>query len=243
MNFQENKNEITEDTTVALVVGFIGSALALFFFFSPISMFIHYKKTSETKQFTMIMFLANTFNCVLWVIIGGASKQIPQWSCNMVGLVFSLFWISWYILICVKDKVLKILGLIICLLVLGINGVSLYYLLSYKENEWKPDVTAIIGYIAIVVNTIMYAGPGQNLIKVIQTGDYCLIPIISSVMGLFCSSSWFAYSLLDKEARKQSYGIDIRTFVPNMLGIIMSLIQIFVWNYFRLKEKNSRKSK
>jgi hypothetical protein len=51
---------------------------------------------------------------------------------------------------------------------------------------------------------------------VIKTGDYKLIPIESSIVGLACSITWFFFGVLD------DYNFKIT--IPNFLGKIKLII-------------------
>ena len=68
-----------------------------------------------------------------------------------------------------------------------------------------------VGKIAMVVNIINYAAPGQNIIKVIKEGNYKLIPIVTTVFGAMCSVSWFTFGVLQK---------DWNCIIPNPLGML-----------------------
>jgi hypothetical protein len=63
-----------------------------------------------------------------------------------------------------------------------------------------------------------------------NTGDYTLIPILSSTIGLMCSTCWFIYGM---------YGHTTQIIVPNALGLVFSVIQIICWLYFYRKSKTS----
>jgi hypothetical protein len=64
---------------------------------------------------------------------------------------------------------------------------------------------------------------------VFKTKDHNLIPILSSIIGLFCSSTWTVYGF---------YIDNIKVIIPNILGIVLSLIQIAVWMFFYNYNKN-----
>ena len=66
--------------------------------------------------------------------------------------------------------------------------------------------------------------------EVFKSGDYNLIPILSSSIGLMCSTCWFIYGLYDGT---------IPIIVPNALGIVFSIIQIICWVIYFNKAKNS----
>jgi len=233
LNFSNEPNPSNE---LSDIFGYLGAAFALFFFISPLKLFLTYIKTNETKQFPILIFFANSLNCFLWVIVGSRNKELPQWLCNVLGLMFSVIWSSWYSIIILKDKLLKIFAVSFCFGLLLINTLMIVYLLNVDRN-WKPVLIDVVGFSAAGINIIMYAAPGQNLLKVIQTGDNCLIPILSSVIGLLCSASWLLFSLFNNEAKAKN--IDLPVFIPNVIGVLVSIIQIVVWTIYN--KKNSDK--
>ena len=91
-----------------------------------------------------------------------------------------------------------------------------------------------VGTIAMVVNIINYAAPGQNIIKVIKEGNYKLIPIVTTVFGAMCSVSWFTFGVLQK---------DWNCIIPNTLGMLFSAINIITWTVFYCKAGEEKKEK
>jgi hypothetical protein len=68
---------------------------------------------------------------------------------------------------------------------------------------------------------------------VFKTGNYNLVPILSSMVGLVSSICWLMYSLTKSDA------IDINIFIPNAMGIVLLIIQVVVWIHFYNKKKKS----
>ena len=95
----------------------------------------------------------------------------------------------------------------------------------------------VVGNIAMVVNIITYITPGQKIIQVIKTKNYELIPISSTLSGSMCTLCWLIFGLLIW---------DIRTIIPNGLGLIFATINSAVWIYFyctRDKENDEKSEK
>jgi hypothetical protein len=63
---------------------------------------------------------------------------------------------------------------------------------------------------------------------VFKTGNHKLIPIISSIVGLLCSCDWTIYGF---------YIDDWNVIIPNILGIVFSIVNISTWLYFYQKNK------
>ncbi len=63
-----------------------------------------------------------------------------------------------------------------------------------------------------------------------------LVPVHTSIIGLCCSSCWFVYGLLKPE------GMDWNVIVPNLLGIIFSVVTIISWLIVNSRKKSQQAS-
>lgn len=193
-------------TIFGLYISWIGFAFAMFFFFSPIILIINlFKRQINAKEVPFILMIATLLNCVLWLVKGALSYDSVILIGNIIGACLNLVYLSifWFFLFAnLKFRLLALLATLIC-----ISSVfSLFYFLIKDEN--------IASITACVFNVIMYAAPGQLIIDVIKKKDYKLIPIISSIIGLLCSSCWMLYGWFGKTLK------DITIIIPNTLGTI-----------------------
>ena len=76
------------------------------------------------------------------------------------------------------------------------------------------------------IGTLNVITPGQNIIKVFKTGNFTLIPIVTIFFQCTCSTLWFVYGLTD---------LDYNMIVPNLLGTVITTIQIGSYYYFYCK--------
>ena len=84
----------------------------------------------------------------------------------------------------------------------------------------------------IVISTIMYISPGQNLIKVFKEKACKFIPIFSTMAGILCSGGWLLFGkIID----------DIYIIIPKGLGLIFSTIYTLIWLIYYIKEKIDKK--
>lgn len=230
--------EPTEDTLFAMIIGYVASALSIFFFISPILLF---KEAFESKNLCKIpffMLLFNSLNCLFWIVYGFYLHQNPMWVCNTIGLTFNITWLVCYSLIFFREELVLKVSTSGVYIILALGGILFGIYLFILEDEEKTHfalVADICGYIACINNVFMYLGPGQNLREVYKTGNYNLIPIWSSIIGWISCFFWALYSLIDKTAVIK--GIDIPCFVPNILGFIFMPVQIIFWVYFSRKAK------
>ena len=90
----------------------------------------------------------------------------------------------------------------------------------HTSNDFAQTFT---GGFNIFIGTLNVITPGQNIIKVFKTGDFTLIPIVTIFFQCACSSLWFVYGLTD---------LDPNMIVPNLLGTVITTIQITTFYYF-----------
>mmetsp|Transcript_17609 Transcript_17609/g.18256 ORF Transcript_17609/g.18256 Transcript_17609/m.18256 type:complete len:239 (-) Transcript_17609:48-764(-) len=218
-----------DNTLLANIFGWSGTVVACFFFISPIVLFIEMTKTGSHVKIPGLMLLFNTFSTCLWVIYGLAGAGTQVWVCNGIGLVFSTVYVLWYIPYRVEKIIFKILFELLAVVLIG--GLVTVGVIAKKEEDFADKIKDIVGYIALVVNAIMFAAPGQNLYIVFKTGNYELIPIVSSLVGLVNCVLWFMFSLTKFDA------IDYTVMVPNAIGIPLFIVQAAVWLYYYNKRK------
>jgi hypothetical protein len=149
--------EVDKDT-FQVVAGWIGNALALFFFFSPaIGMYKLIKEQIDYKVIPYISLIANILNCLLWFIYGYKKEDLQIYLCNAIGGVTNIIYliIFWYYFS--EKNLTKYLGFLAATIVsLGeIFAVFMFFIEGYE----------VTGYHAMIFNIIMYAAPGQKIVN------------------------------------------------------------------------------
>ena len=207
------------------LVAWIGTIVGCILNLTPITMFrkIYLEEESiEIVPESMLIFnilCPSLWACYWWLQV---DKFVPFFSAMLgVGLseIFALIYLFYF-----AEKNVKLYLLYAFLeinLLLEFNYIFLKLIGDYN----------IVGSIAVVINIINYIAPGQNIVKVIQEKNYKLIPISSTLVGASCAMSWLSFGILIR---------DIKTIIPNTLGLIFAIINSFIWTYFyciRNKEK------
>ena len=199
------------------IVAWIGTIIGCILNLTPITMFrkIYLEEESiEIVPESMLIFnilCPSLWACYWWLQV---DKFVPFFSAMLgVGLseIFALIYLFYF-----AEKNVKLYLLYAFLeinLLLEFNYIFLKLIGDYS----------IVGSIAVVVNIINYIAPGQNIVKVIQEKNYKLIPISSTLVGASCAMSWLSFGILIR---------DIKTIIPNTLGLIFAIINSFIWAYF-----------
>ena len=213
------------------IISWIGTVIGIILNISPIVMFysiIQGKNKIEIVPESMLIFniLCSSLWACYWYL--QVDKFVPFFS-SAFGLALSEIFALIYLFF-LADKSWKKYLLFAFLeinLVLEFNYGLLVVLGDYIT----------VGNIAMVVNIITYITPGQKIYQVIKTKNYNLIPILSTLSGSLCTLCWLIFGLLIW---------DIRTIIPNGLGLVFATINSGVWAYFyftRDKEKDEKEEK
>ena len=172
------------------------------------------------------MLVFNILCSMLWYVYWKRQDVFVAGFSALIGTILSIIFATVYVFVISEKRCGRFA--LYGFLVLDLSF-QLYYTLMFILPDYK-----IIGTIAMVVNIINYAAPGQNIITVIKTGNYDLIPIAPTFVGSLCSISWLTFGLIKQ---------DINCIVPNSLGLVFSALNFSIWTYFYCKgEKKEEKN-
>jgi len=152
--------EEIQESALKLTVAWTGNALALFFFFSPaVKIYSLMKEKISHSEFSYLALMANIMNCLLWFVYGFRRGVVEIWIVNMIGGLMSLLYlvIFWFYF-CNKNP-FKFLGSVFTTLAV-LGGIFSLFLWGFDDFE-------VAGYTAMVFNVIIFAAPGQKLVKII----------------------------------------------------------------------------
>ena len=90
-----------------------------------------------------------------------------------------------------------------------------------------------IGICGMIVNILMYASPSLNIVKLIKTGEYDFLPIVTNSIGFVCCLLWIIYGVIVTEGTSQQF----RIIGSNSISLIVVLIQIGYWSYYFYKKQ------
>ena len=216
---------MAKDDLGSTIFGWVGNALALYFYIAPIVPFVKVIKGEMTwKQSPGVLLLCSFLNCILWSDYGLITNQFSIYLANGLGGTITLIYITIFLIHVADRKVLLSLFynffLICCIVEIYF---VFYYLVPFK----------VTGIIANIFNVLMYAAPGEKIYQICKGASYQLIPIWSTIGGTACSTSWMCYGIYQK---------DIYVVIPNALGVLASIVQIVIFVIYRRKQKNKAQS-
>ena len=216
---------MAKDDLGSTIFGWVGNALALYFYIAPIVPFVKVIKGQMTwKQSPGVLLLCSFLNCILWSDYGLITNQFLLYLANGLGGTITLIYITIFLIHVADRKVLLSLFynffLICCI-------VEIYFVFYYLVPS------KVTGIIANIFNVLMYAAPGEKIYQICKGASYQLIPIWSTIGGTACSTSWMCYGIYQK---------DIYVVIPNALGVLASIVQIVIFVIYRRKQKNKAQS-
>ena len=159
------------------------------------------------------------------------------WTCYWFKISNMIFMLSFYISIIIDSGLVIIYLYFLCnfikrFLLSSILLVVIELIITISVLLFLFDYLKFYRRCMIVINTIMYISPGQNLIKVFKEKKCKFIPILSTMMGLICSGGWLLFGkIID----------DIYIIIPNGLGLIFSTLYSLIWLIYYIKEKIDKK--
>lgn len=155
---------LNKDSVLALSVSYSAIATNAFFFISPIFLFLEVTRTKEVSKIPEYMLLCNALDTCFWIVYGLTGGGTPVWISNSAGLVFSTFYLVWYIILKYESVMKRILALIVLVLIVLVFVLFGVYCMLYNE-EMGRDVKDWFGWIAVVGQIPMFTAPGQKIVR------------------------------------------------------------------------------
>ena len=211
---------MSEEDLGSTIFGWVGTALATYFYIAPVVPFWKLIKGEITcKESPGVLLICSFLNCILWSDYGLLTDQFSVYFANGLGGTITLIFITIYLIHLANKKILLScfynIFLIACI-------IEIYFLCYYVI-----PFTAT-GIAANVFNVLMYAAPGEKIYTVCKTDNYTLIPIFSTIGALICSTSWMLYGF---------YQGDPLLVIPNALGMASAVVQLVVYIIVRGRKK------
>ena len=200
-------------------VGWGAACLTVLYHLAPIEPFLRVFRGKLNFEDTPGVFVTTCYvNCFVWYVYGDMifSDQI-KYSYLVASCISLLLMVIYLIYELRKYLVDSILNALI--IITGTWAV-------YRALTIIIDDDRIVGKICIGTTLVVFLTPIQTLYKVIKEKNYILIPFYSSIVYLFASIIWVVYGVMITE---------FYIVAPNAAGIIISLIQIFIYLNFKRK--------
>ena len=191
------------------------------------------EKIKKRRLYTEIpesMLFSNIFCNLINLAFGYQKKDSTMITSSGVGTGLAVLWGVLYSFYLAQKKIDKFL--LYSFIIINLSAEIFWIFGGIIQPQEVGE--AVAGWFAFFLTVINAATPGQNIITVIKTGKYKLIPIVTTVFGFLCSSCWFVYGIWGLDD-----GPDMKMYIPNGLGILLNLAQILVYipTYIKNKDK------
>ena len=208
-------------------VSLFSTFLNIFLNLSPIIIFINIVKGKEEYTNIPPMVLIFSFlNNAIWGGYWYRKNELSVFWCCFICVIIATIFSAWYLFYYAQKNLGKFVFYALCQIACEIFVVFIFF-----SN--LIDLT-YVGILLIVINTMQYVAPAQNLVKVIKEKNHKLIPIFTTVIGAACSGGWLLFGLIVG---------DINSIISNGLGCISSIITtlIWIWIYTKYGKKDGEK--
>ena len=221
----------------------LGNFFALIFFMSPLFQILRKKLYSEHHDITnlpLVLILSIIFNCLFWLLNAFSSDDLSAWIpllvSNIGGLVINTCLLFFYLFVYLHRNIKKFLGFgfFVVDLMVEITYVTFRYIILPKKDS---DTFHLIGFVATIINVIMYSSPIQNIKIIIKEGKYDALPIYTLITGFFVTLSFFIQGIISycyaetKDDRRNS----IETMISNGISFFLLSCLAGVYAYFYFK--------
>jgi len=201
------------------ILGWAGLVICLFFYFSPCVPFrLLIKGQLKVHEVPGVQIMINELLTLTGTAIGIRMKLIQAWLANGLGCFFTLIYIIIWLYYYAEKKILKFIGYLFLFLNICLQ---VFYIWCW----WFPNLDILL-WIGVVINTVMYLGPLENMRQVCKTGNYNLLPIVTIIVSLVNTFCWTCYGI------GTGY---LQTWLPNTLGLLFGIIEIILYFVYRKK--------
>lgn len=245
LDFSSNNNlrNLAANSTVITIFQIIGNFFALLFFTTPLFQIVKlklYREHQDIKNMPLFLILTIIFNCLFWLLNAFSSTNILAWIpllvSNIGGLVMNTVLLFFYLFVYLKKNVKKFLGFgfFVVNLMVEITYVTFRYVISVKTDS---ETFHLIGFVATIINVLMYSSPIQNIKLIIKEGKYEALPIYTLILGFFTTFTFFIQGIISfcyAETRDEKRN-STETMVSNGVSFFLLACLAGVYSYFYFK--------
>ena len=220
-----------QESTSGIIIEWISQISSTAYFLTPLIPIINvYKNKLSIKKIPLFLLITIILNCLLWLTCGLARRAneggiwISMIITNGIGLLVNFVIFLLYLNKFFQKRLPVFIAFIFFIVVVLVESFLILYFLVGKYDT--------IGICGMIVNILMYASPSLNIVKLIKTGEYDFLPILTNAIGFVCCLLWIIYGVITKREFQQ-----LRIIGSNSISLIVVLIQIGYWSYYFYKKQ------
>ena len=239
--YESNLRFLSGSKTAITIFQIVGNLFALIFFASPLFQILKsklYKEHQDIKKMPLFLILTIIFNCLFWLLNAFSSGDIKAWIpllvSNIGGLLINTLLLFFYLYVYLNKNIKRFLGY-------GFFVVDLMVEVTYLTFRYiiKQDYASfhLIGFVATIVNVLMYSSPIQNIKMIIKESKYEALPIYTLLVGFLVTLTFLiegiiAYCSAENNDEKRSA---VETMISNGVSffLLSCLVGVYAYFYFR----------
>ena len=200
-------------------VGWLAGCLKICYYIYPVAPFIQVIKGKLNFENAPGLYATICYiNCIIWYIYGefifDNKIKYSNFISSCISCVLIIIYLIFELKIYLTDSILNTL-----LLITGTWA-------GYRALTVLIEDSKFIGRLGIVTLIIEYITPAHLVYRAITEKHYILIQIYAAWVNFFACGLWSIYGI---------FLHDFYIFFPNLIGIVFSLIQIFVHAKYKKK--------
>ena len=231
-------------------LSYIGNIFSLVYFATPLIQIIQaYKSKLDKSDIPIILIVLIILNSLLWLINAFSSGSLGGWIplliSNGFGLLSNVALLFLYLNLLLEKNWKQFLfyGLFTINVIVEISYFMFRFIIlsdrDTKADEQKEFEFHTIGFVATVINVMMYSATFVNIKKMTQTKNADRLNIFTIGMGLLCTIIFMIqgviqfnfYSDKGKDNQKM-YAVE--TMVSNGISFFSLAIQGGIWLFYYL---------
>jgi hypothetical protein len=241
LNSRNNLRNLAANSTVITIFQIVGNSFALIFFVTPFFQIIKkqlYSERQAIRDMPLLLILTIIFNCLLWLLNAFSSENISAWIpllvSNIGGLAVNTLLLFFYLFIYLNKRVKQFLGFGFFVVDLLIEVTYLTYRYIIKKSEGTDSAFHLIGFVATIINVIMYLSPIQNIKIIIKQRKYQALPIYTLIIGFFSTLTFFTQGVIsylgaDDNNEKRNA---VETMISNGVSFFLLACLVGIYSYF-----------
>lgn len=231
-------------------LSYIGNIFSLVYFATPLIQIIQaYKSKLDKSDIPIILIVLIILNSLLWLINAFSSGNLGGWIplliSNGFGLLSNVALLFLYLNLLLEKNWKQFLfyGLFTINVIVEISYFMFRFIIlsdrDTKADEQKESEFHTIGFVATLINVMMYSATFVNIKKMTQTKNADRLNIFTIGMGLLCTIIFMIqgviqfnfYSDKGKDNQKM-YAVE--TMVSNGISFFSLAIQGGIWLFYYL---------
>ena len=203
--------------SAASILASLGTAVGIALALSPLPTIRTIISNKSIGEFSVFPYIVTFCQCVLWMTYAGVTPgKSSLFPVNGFVSAVELGYVIIFVNFVNPEQRMNLIKLIL----IPTTAMMVSILLSLVS----PNPSKVVGFFAVLSNIVMYGAPLAVVKIVIETKSVKYMPFLLSFVGTIASIIWSSWAYVAN---------DSFVLVPNIVGVILGLIQLGVYAKFR----------